>query len=162
MRYLVISPCEDVRTGKAFEHGDEFLPEPDDAQAVRLVNAGCLRVIPDDAPRLPGTEGTDALIADLREQLDRAGDTIVGLNLRLDQAVNEAGQLASDLKTAIEHRNTASDESLGLRGENEKLAARVADLEQQLDAATKPADAKGEDQSGASETAPAKTAKAKG
>lgn len=162
MRYLVISPCEDVRTGKAFEEGDEFLPEPDDAQAVRLVNAGCLRVIPDDAPRLPGTEGTDALIADLREQLDRAGDTIVGLNLRLDQAVNEARQLASDLKTAIEHRNTASDESLGLRGENEKLAARVADLEQQLDAATKPADNKGEEQSGASETAPAKTAKAKG
>jgi len=124
MRYLVISPCEDARHGVLFSSGDEFLPEPDADQAERLVKAGCLRVIPDSAPALPGSDDSVQVIGDLRHQLERAEATITGLNDRLSVA---AGQL-QEAGTLVTSVNT----------ERDKFASRVSELEKQLEDATKP------------------------
>jgi hypothetical protein len=165
MRYLVISACADLRTGKEFEAGDEFLPEPDQGQALRLVNAGCLRVIPDDAPRLPGTDGEDALVADLQEQLRRAGDTIVGLNQRLTIAGSDRDALDSKLADALKRGDTANDQLTKLRGERDQLAGRVEQLTADLAEATKPTpqDGAGGEQPAADASAetPGKAGKAK-
>lgn len=164
MRYLVISACADLRTGKELEAGDEFLPEPDQAQALRLVNAGCLRVIPDDAPRLPGTDGEDALVADLQEQLRRAGDTIVGLNQRLSTAGSDRDAIDGKLADALKRVDAANDQLAGLREERDGLAKRVEQLTADLAEATKPEQASGDGGQGAAavsaETA-GKTGKAK-
>ena len=157
MRYLVISACADVRTDKEFEPGDEFLPEPDPAQALRLVNAGCLRVIPDDAPELPGTAygHSDAAISALQGKLEEANSTIVGLNNRVADLSAQHEGLAGEYKGARAQLDTANDDLTKLRGERDQLADRVADLEKQLVEATKPAaiDAGAADQSGKAETA---------
>lgn len=172
MRYLVISSCQDVRTGKEFEKGDEFLPEPDVAQAVRLKNAGCLEEIPDNAPALPGSDDSARVIADLRttigENAKKAEGEFNALNARLtdltgknDALVEENKTLRGLLNTALDDVNKAhaqrdalaSDKS-ALLDEKQVLASRVAELERLLEAATKPADV-ASDQT-APETAPAK------
>lgn len=151
MRYLVISACADARTDKEFEAGDEFLPEPDPAQALRLVNAGCLRVIPDDAPELPGTAygQNDAVLASLKGKLDEASSTIVGLNNRVADLTAQHEGLTGEYKGARAQLDTATDDLSKLRGERDQLADRVADLEKQLVEAKKPAatDAGATDQS---------------
>lgn len=139
MRYVVISPCVDARTGKEFEAGDEFLPEPTAEQAERLLRAGCLRVISDDAPRLPGTDGTDALVADLQDRLKRAGETIVGLNGRVSDLTAQHDGLVDEYKAARAKLDAANDELAALRNEREQLAGQVAQLEKDLAEATKPA-----------------------
>lgn len=140
MRYLVISACADVRTDKEFEPGDEFLPEPDPAQALRLVNAGCLRVIPDDAPELPGTAygHSDAVLTSLQGKLEEANSTIVGLNNRVADLTAQHEGLTGEYKGARTQLDTATDDLTKLRGERDQMADRVADLEKQLAAATKP------------------------
>jgi hypothetical protein len=167
MRYLVISACADVRTGKEFEAGVEFLPEPDPAQALRLVNAGCLRVIPDDAPELPGTAygHSDAVIAAMQGKLEEANSTIVGLNNRVGDFTTQLESLATEYRGARAQLDTANDDLAKIRGERDQLAGRVADLEKDLAEATKPAaeaGAGGEQgtAAGAAETA-GKTGKAK-
>ncbi|RSV20553.1 hypothetical protein CA236_01260 [Sphingomonas sp. ABOLG] len=155
MRYLVISPCVDARTGKEFAAGDEFLPEPDTAQAERLIKAGCLDFIPDGAPLLPGTDHADAVVVDLRDQLARANDTIIGLNERVGQltAANddlaEAGKnIAAKLEAARNELIAATGDLNTLRAERDQLEQQVKDLTDSL---------KGED--GPAEPAAAKPAK---
>jgi len=162
MRYLVISACEDVRTGKEFEAGDEFLPEPDQLQADRLLNAGCLRPIPDNAPALPGTDETAQIITGLQAELDRAradaGVQIAALNDRLGEVTAQHGNLLSEYQAARSQFDAVSAENTELRGERDRLAARVAEVEGQLDDATRPvADQPAAEQ--ASDPAPAKPAK---
>lgn len=132
MRYLVISPCVDARSGKEFEAGDEFLPEPDTAQAERLIKAGCLDFIPDGAPLLPGTDHADAVVVDLRGQLARANDTIVGLNERLGQLTTAndnlektGADLASELKDALALLEAANDDLAKIRDERDQLQRQV-------------------------------------
>lgn len=157
MRYVVISPCVDARSGKEFEAGDEFLPEPTVEQAERLLKAGCLRVISDDAPRLPGTDGADALVADLQDQLKRAGETIVGLNGRVSDLTAQHDSLVDEYKGARAKLDAANDELAALRNEREQLAGQVAQLDKDLAKATKLAvqdDAADDDQSKAEEPTP--------
>lgn len=157
MRYLVISACVDARNGKEFEAGDEFLPEPTDEQAERLVKAGCLRNIPDNAPPLPGSDDTAQVIADLRDKVTKtaieAGAQISALDNRVAEVTKQLEDANSDLA--------------GLRGERDQLAQRVDELEKKLAKANKPAaqDELGEaDQSKAEAPAeqPAKPVKTKG
>ena len=170
MRYLVISSCQDVRTAKEFEPGDEFLPEPDIDQAVRLKNAGCLREIPDDAPALPGSNDSAQIIADLRSKLGENSSKAEGeynaLNARLSELTSQHGNLVEEYKATREQLGAANDDLGAARTENDRLTtlntgltARVAELEGQLEAATKPApNSSGDDQT---DTAPAKPAKGK-
>jgi len=172
MRYLVIASCEDVRTGKEFKSGDEFLPEPDVDQAKRLKNAGCLREMPDDAPALPGSDDSAQIIADLRttigENATKAEGEFNALNGRLIDLTGKNDALVDENKTLRglldgadvlndqlrgERDTLASDKST-LLGEKETLTSRVAELERQLEAATKPVD--GASDQTAPETAPAK------
>lgn len=175
MRYLVISSCHDVRTGKEFEKGEEFLPEPDVAQAVRLKNAGCLQEIPDNAPALPGSDDSALIIADLRTQLGENATKAEGeynaLNARLidltgknDALVEENGTIRGLLDGAsIEvdkirgERDALASDNTALLGDKEALTSRVAELERQLEAATKPAPTASTET--ASDTPPAKTPK---
>lgn len=154
MRYLVISPCVDARSGKEFEAGDEFLPEPTPEQAERLQKAGCLRPIPDSAPALPGSDDTAQVISDLRAKVTKtaleAGSQISALNDRLGEVNRQLDQANSEVSS--------------LRDERDQLAGRVCELEKDLAEATKPAaqaGADGAEQSKAEEPAeqPAKPAK---
>ncbi|WP_296221165.1 hypothetical protein [uncultured Sphingomonas sp.] len=147
MRYLVISPCVDARTGKEFEAGDEFLPEPDTAQAERLIKAGCLDFIPDGAPLLPGTDHADAVVVDLRDQLARANDTIVGLNERLgqlttanDDLAKTGTDLASELKDAHALLVAANDDLSKVRDQRDQLEQQLKDLTDSLKGEDGPAE----------------------
>lgn len=172
MRYLVIASCEDVRTGKEFKAGDEFLPEPDAAQAVRLTNAGCLEEIPDNAPALPGGDDSSRVIADLRttigENAKKAEGEFNALNARLidltgknDALVEEnatmrglldgASAEADKFRETIKGHEEAYESG---RKELDRRAERIDELLRLLEAATKPADA-ASDQT-APETVPAK------
>jgi hypothetical protein len=122
MRYLVISPCEDSRSGKEFETGHEFLPEPDAEQAKRLIDAGCLRAIPDDSPLLPGTDATDATIVSLKEDVARLLEANTDLRNQLTTA-------QSDLFDARADAGKLSSERDDLRGQLDAANSRVADLE---------------------------------
>ena len=175
MRYLVISSCQDVRTGKEFEKGDEFLPEPDVAQAVRLKNAGCLEEIPDNAPALPGSDNSAHIIADLRSRLgensERFQSEYNALNARLTEETGKNTALveenksvrglldaaSADFGTLRNERDTLASDKSALIEEKQVLTSRVAELEGLLEAATKPVDA-ASDQTGP-ETAPVKTPK---
>ena len=175
MRYLVIASCEDVRTGKEFEAGDEFLPEPDIDQAKRLKNAGCLREIPDDAPTLPGSDDSARTIADLRatigENATKAEGEFSALNARLIDLTGKHDALVEENTTMRGLLDGASGEVDKIRGERDALASdnsalldekktltsRVAELERLLEAATKPVD--GASDQTAPETAPVKTPK---
>jgi chromosome segregation ATPase len=172
MRYLVISSCQDVRTGKEFEKGDEFLPEPDVAQAVRLKNAGCLEEIPDNAPALPGSDDSARVIADLRttigENAKKAEGEFNALNARLTDLTGKNDALVDENKTMRGLLDGASAEADKLREtikgheeayengrkELDRRAERIDELSRLLEAVTKPADA-ASDQT-APETAPAK------
>jgi len=168
MRYLVISSCQDVRTAKEFEPGDEFLPEPDVDQAVRLKNAGCLREIPDDAPALPGSNDSAQVIADLRAKLGENASKAEGeynaLNARLTEATKANDDLASRCQGELDKREAMQRELADARTEHERLTtlntgltARVAELEEQLAAAAKPAPtSSGESQVDAAATKPSK------
>lgn len=175
MRYLVIASCEDVRTGKEFEAGDEFLPEPDIDQAKRLKNAGCLREIPDDAPALPGSDNSGQIIADLRSRLGENSEKFQSeynaLNARLTEETGKNTALveenksvrglldaaSADFGTLRNERDTLASEKSVLFEEKQALTSRVAELERLLEAATKPADAASDQM--APETAPVKTPK---
>ena len=168
MRYLVIASCEDVRTGKEFEVGDEFLPEPDIDQAVRLKNAGCLREIPDNAPALPGSDDSAQIIADLRTKLGENATKAEGeynaLNARLSEAMLQHDSLADEYRATREKLDTANADLEAARIEHDRLTAlntgltaRVAELEGQLEAVANPVNGSaGGDQS---EPAPVKTTK---
>ncbi len=175
MRYVVIASCEDVRTGKEFKAGDEFLPEPDPAQAIRLMNAGCLEEIPANAPPLPGSDDSAVIIADLRTKLGENASKAEGeynaLNARLadltgkhDALIEENSTLRGLLDGAsIEvdkirgERDALASDNTALLGDKETLTSRVAELERQLEAATKPAETASNQT--ASDAAPAKTPK---
>ncbi|MGW8189538.1 hypothetical protein [Sphingomonas hankookensis] len=126
MRYLVISPCEDSRTGVEFETGHEFLPEPDAEQAKRLIDAGCLRAIPDDAPILPGTLAGDAKILALEEDVTRLLEANDDLRGKLTKAAIDAGAEVSAAKGEIEKLTVERDD---LRVQLDTANSRVADLE---------------------------------
>lgn len=126
MRYLVISPCEDVRSGKEFERGQEFLPEPDPKQADRLIAANCIEPIPDSAPPLPGTGATDAKIAaleDANRQLEKANGELRG---KVTKTATEAGAQVSALNRQVEQIASERDAA---RLELATAKARVAELE---------------------------------
>ncbi len=150
MRYLVIAGCEDLRTGKLFEAGDEFLPEPDIDQAERLIAARCLRPMPNDAPVLPGTDEADRKLIELEadnDRLSKANDELLAL---VAKGAIDAGVAQS-----------AADKSIAdLTADRDALLGRVAELEKDLAEATKPST----DQSGGdtAEQATAKPAKSKG
>ena len=140
MRYLVISPCEDARTGVPFAVGDEFLPEPEEAQAERLIKANCLRVIPDNAPDLPGNPDAAQEVLALREQLQRADNAVAALNGRLEDAKTQHGKLADEHQAILTKLNAANESVAALTGERDDLKVRVAELEGMLAEATKPAE----------------------
>lgn len=143
MRYLVISPCEDSRTGKEFETGHEFLPEPDAEQATRLIDAGCLRAIPDDAPLLPGTDATDATIVslkedvarlleandDLRGKLTKAGSDMSNSRDEVGKLTFERDELRGQLNAAGSDLSDARTERDDLRAQLDTANSRVAELE---------------------------------
>jgi len=177
MRYLVISSCQDVRTGKEFEAGEEFLPEPDIDQAKRLKNAGCLREIPDDAPALPGSDDSAVIIADLRallgENATKAAGEYNALNARLidltgknDALVEENTTMRGLLDEAAKEADKLRDVAKGFEDTHEtdvaeldRRAERIAELVAQLEAVARPAaNASGADQV---DGAPTKTPKAK-
>ena len=175
MRYLVIASCEDVRTGKEFEAGDEFLPEPDPVQAIRLMSAGCLEEIPANAPPLPGSDDSAVIIADLHSKLGENARKAEGeynaLNARLtdltgkhDALLEENGTMrglldgaSSEVAKIRDERDTLASDKTALLGDKEALTSRVAELERQLEAATKPAPTASAQT--ASDTPPAKTPK---
>ena len=140
MRYLVISPCEDSRSGKEFETGHEFLPEPDAEQANRLIDAGCLRAIPDDSPLLPGTDATDATIVSLKEDVARLLEANNDLRGKLTKLATHAGAEAASAKREVERLTGEGDDLRGqlkaatsdrndLLGQLDTANSRVADLE---------------------------------
>lgn len=62
MRYLVKAECIDVRTGRRFEPGELFTPDPDEDQAARLIRAQCLKPISDqDAAALEAPPASPAI-----------------------------------------------------------------------------------------------------
>lgn len=132
MRYLVISPCEDARSGVPFATGDEFLPEPDADQADRLIKAGCLRIIPDDAPDLPGNPDAVQEAFALREQLSRANAAIEALNGRVADAGTQHQSLVGEYQAARTKLDEATDTLASVTGERDQLAARAGEFEQQL------------------------------
>lgn len=157
MRYLVISACEDVRSGVQFDVGDEFLPEPDLDQAERLMKAGCLRPISDGVPLFSGTDATTRELTDLREKLERSDGAAAGLNDRIaaltaqhEAVVAEAKDLRAELTAATEAHAVTTTERDG-------LAVRVGELQTALEEATRPAT-----DGGTGEQQPSKPGKAKG
>jgi outer membrane murein-binding lipoprotein Lpp len=168
MRYLVIASCQDVRTGKEFEAGEEFLPEPDVGQAVRLKNAGCLREIPDNAPALPGSDDSAQIIVDLRTKPGKTASKAEGeynaLNARLSELTSQHGNLVEEYKAVRGQIDAANDDLSAARTENDRLTtlnagltARVAELDSQMAAAAKPAaNASGDDQVDGGTTKPPK------
>jgi hypothetical protein len=163
MRYLVISACEDVRTGKEFEAGKEFLPAPDVDQAQRLVNAGCLRLIDENAPDLPGGDDAAVTIAALERQLAEGNTTIVALNGRIEETTRQHADLVAEFKTTYERMTTAEARVAELEqqlADGEAAKARVVDLEAQLAAATEKAAASNDGGTG-EDAATAKSGKSK-
>lgn len=132
MRYLVISPCEDSRSGKEFETGHEFLPEPDAEQANRLIDAGCLRAIPDDSPLLPGTDATDATIVSLKEDVARLLEANTDLRGKLTKLATDAGAEVANAKREVERLTGEGDD---LRGQLKAATSDRNDLLGQLDTA---------------------------
>lgn len=128
MRYLVIAACVDARSGKEFAVGDEFLPEPEEDQAKRLIAARCLRVIPGDAPVLPGTGDADRKIVELEAENVRLADANEELRGRVTQLATDAGAAQSAADRRIADLTDAHDAA----------QARVAELEADLAAATAP------------------------
>lgn len=125
MRYLVIASCEDARTGVEFEPGVEFLPEPEAAQAERLIRAGCIRLIDDDAPILPVDASDGLLVAQLRGE-------IASLNDQLVTARHDAGKLLdgviADQKALQTNRDALQEDFNSLSGECDRLRQEVAGL----------------------------------
>lgn len=163
MRYLVISACEDVRSGKEFEAGKEFLPAPDPDQARRLINAGCLRLIDENAPDLPGGDDAAVTIAALERQLAEGNDSIVALNGRIEETTRQHSDLVAEFKAAYERMTTAEARVAELEqqvADGEAAKARVTDLEAQLAAATEKAAATNDGSTG-EDAATAKTGKSK-
>ncbi|MFN3766688.1 MAG: hypothetical protein ACK4R3_14080 [Aliihoeflea sp.] len=163
MRYLVISACADVRSGKEFERGDEFLPEPDADQAERLLKAGCLRRIDDNAPDLPGGSDAAVTIAALERQLADGNSSIAALNGRIEKLARQYSDLEAEFKTTFERMTTAETRVAEMKqqlADGEAAKARVADLEAQLAAATEKATATNDGATG-DDAAPAKSAKSK-
>lgn len=163
MRYLVISACEDVRTGKEFEKGDEFLPEPDEDQAERLVKAGCLRLIDKDAPDLPGGSDPAVVIAALRRELAQGGEAVVALNARITETTQQHTNLLAEFQATYERMTSAEARVAELEAQladGEAAKARVVELEAQLAAAAEKVDGAGDGANGG-DTASAKTGKAR-
>ena len=99
-RFIVTAECKDIRTGKRFFEGDEFLPAPDGRQAARLIAAGCIDEIDADSPAVPRDELDAATDAQLRklakaEHVDIAGTTDRAKWIELIRAARHAG--ADDL-----------------------------------------------------------------
>lgn len=164
MRYLVISACEDVRTGKEFEAGKEFLPEPDEDQAKRLVNAGCLRLIDENAPDLPGGNDAAAVIAALRRDLAQGGEAVVALNARIAETTEQHTSLLAEFQATYERMTSAEARVTELEAQladGEAAKARVVELEAQLAAADQKTDGAG-DGSASGDAGATKTGKAKG
>lgn len=163
MRYLVISACEDVRTGKEFEAGKEFLPEPDEDQAKRLINAGCLRLIDENAPDLPGGSDPAVVIAALRRELAQGGEAVVALNARIADATQQHTSLLAEFQATYERMTSAEARVAELEAQladSEAAKARVVELEAQLAGADQKTDGAGDGSNGG-DTTTAKTSKAK-
>ena len=163
MRYLVISACEDVRSGKEFEAGKEFLPEPDPDQAQRLINAGCLRLIDENAPDLPGGDDAAVTIAALKRQLAEGSDSILALNGRIEETTRQHSDLVAEFKATYNRMTTAEARVAELEQQlvsGEAAKARVLDLEAQLAAASEKTAATNDGATG-DDTATAKAGKSR-
>tara|TARA_B100000678_G_scaffold291453_1_gene308470 strand:- start:204 stop:620 length:417 start_codon:yes stop_codon:yes gene_type:complete len=137
MRYLVIASCVNAVTGARFKPGDEFLPEPDEKRAAKLIEARCIEPMPAGAPDLPLDDLDGKTIAELTKIGEAEGTDLAGAKklddikvairaARLDLEKLDHDQLLARAATEqVEIADGADDETIraAIKAKNEAEAA---------------------------------------